>query len=77
MAFLLKGRNRKYYDKHSTRSESKTATKGERSYSRAWLAGFSDVWDNDGTKDINRCKSSFEKTAFKRGQKFARKVLSD
>ncbi len=77
MAFLLKGQNRKCYDKHSTRSESRTATKGERSYSRAWLAGFSNIWDNDGTKDISHCKSVFEKTAFKRGQKFAKKVLSE
>ena len=77
MANYLKGRNRLYYDRHSSRAYSRTATPGERSYSKAWLKGFSAVWHNDGIADINQCKSSFERTAFKRGSNFARKVIDE
>ena len=77
MAFCLSKKNQKEYDKHSKRAESRKATKGERTYSKSWVAGFHNVWDNDGTHDISSCKSSFEKTAFNRGRRFAEKVLDE
>ncbi len=77
MANYLKGKNQAYYNKHSSRITSKTATRAEKAYSYAWYLGFHEVWDDDGINDIRHCKSSFEKTAYKRGQKFAKKVIDD
>ena len=77
MANYLKAKNRAYYDKHSKRSSDRAATRGERAYSRAWLRGFSYVWDNDGVSDISQCKTPFERKAFDRGRKFAHKVLKE
>ena len=75
MAYIS-GSNQKYYDKHLKRSVSRTASVSERSYSRFWLNGFSNIWDNNGVHSISDCKNSFEVTAFKRGQNFAKKVIA-
>lgn len=77
MANFLKGKNRACYDKHSKRSSDRTATRGERVYSNAWLHGFSEVWDNDGVATISHCKTPLERIAYGRGRKFARKVLDE
>lgn len=76
MANYLKGKDRAYYDKHSKRSRDRQATVGERKYSHAWLSGFEEVWEGDGVQREDFCKTPFEKTAFKRGSKFAQKVLA-
>ena len=77
MANYLKGKNASYYAKHSKRVTSRTATRGERSYSRSWLSGFAEIWQDDGTHDISDCKNSFERTAYIRGKNFAQKVLNE
>lgn len=77
MANYLKGKKRAYYEKHLSRAWDRTATKGERNYSRAWLSGFSELWDNDGIHIKTHCKNSFEETAYKRGRNFAKKIIEE
>ena len=72
----LYGKDLETFDHHNERGfdNPRNYTKGQRDYSRAWLLGFADIWNHDGYVPDRKYKTKYQKSAYVRGQNFAKKV---
>jgi len=73
MASYLNHKEQSHYTYRSIRRNNGKVPKVKRSYSSAWVSGFSNVWNNEYRS--NSYKNKFEKDGFIRGESFAKDVI--